>query len=542
MAAGTRHFQIELLSNGLAIIGPESAYAWRRGRRFLHMGTRCAGATSYLEADYVSSSEADVDIQLLAPNGAVLDTLTLTWTTDVSPNQAKTLRSSTPLHLIADGIYQIKTGAIVTGELDLFNCRLVVEQPNPTLTEEHKNLLMSNSASTEDASGIAGSDIFRTTSTVYAPAMNLTAGAYDEGGTEKYVFPWLKYIQTEWPGLQFAQIEIIADGFADRTSAALYFVDPVTGVQTEVPGSAMTELSSGNYLPALGPTFAMPAVDGYYALRVKSSNGAANVFLAGAFLHMVSEAQGDKIARGRTYIRVGDGESKGRRKSRPVIDGPAVLEMCTFKNHGLSINYLLQNTDNQGLGSNVTASALNLDTAYTKGVFRSAEIGDDLVEGDYYDATNNDGNGIEAWIAVNYEVEVSGCFRPSGGILYEMNSDFYDDSGCPIRRVRVTPHMAQENLMLWIEKIELLCQMGLGLDGDDQGSDPQIMVEWSDDGGQTWSSEQWLSLGKIGEYSRRAILRGQGRSRDRVYRVTYTEPTAIRIIDAFAEYKLGTGS
>jgi hypothetical protein len=68
-----------------------------------------------------------------------------------------------------------------------------------------------------------------------------------------------------------------------------------------------------------------------------------------------------------------------------------------------------------------------------------------------------------------------------------------------------------------------------------QGSDPQVMLRWSDDGGHTWSNEHWVSIGKIGEYYRRAIWRRLGMTlklRDRVYEVSGTDPVKIAIMGA----------
>jgi len=66
-------------------------------------------------------------------------------------------------------------------------------------------------------------------------------------------------------------------------------------------------------------------------------------------------------------------------------------------------------------------------------------------------------------------------------------------------------------------------------------SDPQVMLRWSDDGGHTWSREHWVSMGLIGEYSRRAIWRRLGMTqklRDRVYEVSGTDPVKIAIVGA----------
>jgi hypothetical protein len=64
------------------------------------------------------------------------------------------------------------------------------------------------------------------------------------------------------------------------------------------------------------------------------------------------------------------------------------------------------------------------------------------------------------------------------------------------------------------------------------GYDPQAMLRWSSDGGSTWSSEHWTSIGKMGQYSNRAIWRRLGFGRDRVFEVSISAPVKAVIISA----------
>lgn len=82
--------------------------------------------------------------------------------------------------------------------------------------------------------------------------------------------------------------------------------------------------------------------------------------------------------------------------------------------------------------------------------------------------------------------------------------------------------------------LQLDCESGVGLN-DGQGSDPQIMLRWSDDGGHTWSREHWKSLGAIGQYFKRVFWRRLGMTmklRDRVYEISGTDPVKIIIMGA----------
>ena len=130
-----------------------------------------------------------------------------------------------------------------------------------------------------------------------------------------------------------------------------------------------------------------------------------------------------------------------------------------------------------------------------------------------------------------------GDFR--NGNFYELDDATALDNGQPIERIRRSQHASAENKNIFWKKLEIDFEPGRGTTSG-QGVDPKAMLKWSDDGGFTWSSEVWRSIGKIGEYKNRAIWYGMGRSRDRVYELTITDPVKAVIIGAYAEIETGT--
>jgi len=71
------------------------------------------------------------------------------------------------------------------------------------------------------------------------------------------------------------------------------------------------------------------------------------------------------------------------------------------------------------------------------------------------------------------------------------------------------------------------------------GTDPHISLSYSDDGGHTFSSEKSVSIGKIGDRYRRAIWRRLGQSRDRVFRVTCSDPVKLTLLGARIDAVVG---
>ena len=64
---------------------------------------------------------------------------------------------------------------------------------------------------------------------------------------------------------------------------------------------------------------------------------------------------------------------------------------------------------------------------------------------------------------------------------------------------------------------------------------PQIILRWSDDGGHTWVDNRVKDLGQEGEFRKRAYWNRLGRSRDRIYELTFADPTPCRIMDAYLD-------
>ena len=122
----------------------------------------------------------------------------------------------------------------------------------------------------------------------------------------------------------------------------------------------------------------------------------------------------------------------------------------------------------------------------------------------------------------------------NNGLLYKLKMDVYTDNLNSIRRQRATPTVSKERVNVVYHSLEIEFEAGVGLSGGVQGEDPQAILDWSDDGGHTWSNQHWTSMGKIGEYKRRAIWRRLGASRNRVFRLTCSDPVKTVILGAYA--------
>jgi len=117
------------------------------------------------------------------------------------------------------------------------------------------------------------------------------------------------------------------------------------------------------------------------------------------------------------------------------------------------------------------------------------------------------------------------------GKIYELDHTYFQDDGHTQKAVRTAQAVNADRRTIFFHELELLIQSGVGT-AVGAGSDPQIMLQWSDDGGHTWSNEHWRSMGLIGEYGKRVRWLRMGRARERIFKVMITDPVDRVIISA----------
>lgn len=118
----------------------------------------------------------------------------------------------------------------------------------------------------------------------------------------------------------------------------------------------------------------------------------------------------------------------------------------------------------------------------------------------------------------------------NGGI-FALDNTIYTENGTEIRRVRRCPHLVSDFKREFFNQLQIQFQPGIGL-ATGQGSAPQAMLRWSDDGGSTFGNEHWKSIGLMGQYKNRIIWRRLGQARDRIYEVVVTDPIKAVIVSA----------
>lgn len=116
------------------------------------------------------------------------------------------------------------------------------------------------------------------------------------------------------------------------------------------------------------------------------------------------------------------------------------------------------------------------------------------------------------------------------GKLYALNWNRFDDDGEPLIARRVTGVLAQNQDRVLCHRIELLMDTG-------HGSIPpgcSVRLRYSDDGGRSYSNFRDISLGTIGEYSKRVQATRLGQFRTRVWDIQVSSPVRRDIMGAVA--------
>jgi hypothetical protein len=118
-----------------------------------------------------------------------------------------------------------------------------------------------------------------------------------------------------------------------------------------------------------------------------------------------------------------------------------------------------------------------------------------------------------------------------------LSESVFTDWGETLRSSATAPAVSDENRWVFHNRFEMIFEQGVGTAG--QGENPHVMLDWSDDGGRTWSAEKFLRLGRTGEYRVRAAIHRLGRARDRVYRYAISDPVRRTLIQSVLDAEVG---
>lgn len=119
------------------------------------------------------------------------------------------------------------------------------------------------------------------------------------------------------------------------------------------------------------------------------------------------------------------------------------------------------------------------------------------------------------------------------GQIHHMSRQYFTDADEPIVCVRRCPHVwsAQDRKRRFSTALQIEFTAGVGAQTG-QGVNPQMMLRWSSDGGQTFGTEHWAGIGRAGQTRYRSMWRRLGSYWDRVYEGRFSDPVQRDIVGA----------
>ncbi len=124
------------------------------------------------------------------------------------------------------------------------------------------------------------------------------------------------------------------------------------------------------------------------------------------------------------------------------------------------------------------------------------------------------------------------------GRIYKLDPTVYSNNGDILPFEVTSKHIWNDDKEIGISQVQVDIQAGVGL-AVGQGSDPQMMLSVSKDGGNSFNDLAWTSMGKVGEYTQRVVWRELGSARDWVLRLKVTDPVKRVVTGASAEMQGG---
>lgn len=118
------------------------------------------------------------------------------------------------------------------------------------------------------------------------------------------------------------------------------------------------------------------------------------------------------------------------------------------------------------------------------------------------------------------------------GVLWELRDDVFTDGDLPICWERVTQRIYANGHRMFFRDLVLNMDRGNG-NASGLGVDPVCYLDWSEDGGNTWTNKREASMGALGV--RKPLVRWWqlGSSYDRVFRITGSEPVKTVILGGY---------
>lgn len=123
------------------------------------------------------------------------------------------------------------------------------------------------------------------------------------------------------------------------------------------------------------------------------------------------------------------------------------------------------------------------------------------------------------------------------GNIYSLEMGAYTDDGDKIERIGISPAIYAKQNRATMNSFEVVVNSGSGTSFGN-GFDPEITLQFSDDGKKSWSNRKVRKIGKIGKYKNKARWIALGQFMQRHIKLTTTAPVPIIISGTYADIQV----
>ena len=125
------------------------------------------------------------------------------------------------------------------------------------------------------------------------------------------------------------------------------------------------------------------------------------------------------------------------------------------------------------------------------------------------------------------------------GTIWYMDGSVYKEGTDPLEAIRTGHFLHADHRQVTVKSFELVMKTGIGLISG-QGENPLIGLSWSKDNGESFTSERWKPMGRMGAATTRVLWRNGPTSKlALIPRVRITDPVQRDIVGAVGNVKVG---
>jgi hypothetical protein len=158
----------------------------------------------------------------------------------------------------------------------------------------------------------------------------------------------------------------------------------------------------------------------------------------------------------------------------------------------------------------------------------------DVIFGGWHERATLGGKHRGASYVYFMDKHILGDFE--SGNIYHLDLDTFTDNDAPILRTLTTAHLSSKRELTKHNFLELEGEAGTG-NLQAPGNEPKVTLEYSDDGGHTYSNARTTSYGvDASDYNTVARWPFLGMSRNRVYQLTMSDPIKWRLSRLILDY------